>query len=241
MPPLNLQYFGKVGYWFLCKKVAPKHTVSSCFVIIDPIRPAILGVFFLDFWTNPNVAFWLSMRTHTYAHTRTHLSSIRTHTYGHLLYFNYILYIYIYLCVCLYIINCHCGIPWNSTVSPSCLVTFNYSHCSKFAPFHQKSWRERRQKGEPGSGDKWPRQCWGEAARWDIAADLPRNLSCTGTGPTGNSWPGWQRWARERRVMGMMIAVMIRMMRMRRMIRMMNIVWAVFVTYLLSLATAVTF
>jgi len=46
---------------------------------------------------------------------------------------------------------------------------------------------------------------------------------------------------RERRVMGMMIAVMIRMMRMRRIIRMMNIVCAVLVTYLLSLATAVTF
>ena len=31
----------------------------------------------------------------------------------------------------------------------------------------------------PGSGDKWPLQCSGEAAQWDDgSADLPRKLSC---------------------------------------------------------------
>lgn len=72
-----------------CKKVAPKHTVSSSLTPEDLQFQECSS----DFWTNPNVAFWLSIRTHTYAHTRTHLSSIRTHTYGHLLYF---------LCTCIF-------------------------------------------------------------------------------------------------------------------------------------------
>ena len=177
-------------------------------------------------------------------HTHAHIYHLYVHIRnGHLLYFLctciYIYnHIYIYLCVCLYIINCHCGIPrchhhvWSLLITPIAVG-------SKVRTF----WPEIIEKGALGRAWIW----------WQMAAAMLRGSCAMGHScrPSKKpflpghglrvSWPGWQRWARERRVMGMMIAVMIRMMRMRRMIRKMNIVCAVLVTYLLSLATAVTF